>query len=104
MATYKLNYSGENIDELLAKVDNIHTGDASTAGLVKLSDSLESDSDASAGVAATPKAVKRVATDASQLKKNKLDKPVDPVVGQFLRVKSITDDGDIVLETVALPN
>lgn len=36
-----------------------------------------------------------------QLKEEKLDKPDNPVVGQLLRVKSITDDGDIVLETVA---
>lgn len=39
--------------------------------------------------------------DVSQLKKNKLDKPNNPVVGQFLRVKSISDTGEIVLETMA---
>lgn len=32
---------------------------------------------------------------------SKLDKPANPTIGQILRVKSITDDGDIVLETVA---
>lgn len=37
----------------------------------------------------------------SQLKKDKLDKPNNPVVGQFLRVKSISDTGEIVLETMA---
>lgn len=35
------------------------------------------------------------------LKEDKLDKPNNPVVGQFLRVKSISDTGEIVLETMA---
>lgn len=39
--------------------------------------------------------------DISQLKENKLDKPNNPVVGQLLRVKSISDTGEITLETVA---
>lgn len=37
----------------------------------------------------------------SKLKEDKLDKPNNPVVGQFLRVKSISDTGEIVLETMA---
>ena len=37
----------------------------------------------------------------SELKEDKLDKPSNPVVGQFLRVKSISDTGEIVLETMA---
>ena len=37
----------------------------------------------------------------SELKEDKLDKPNNPVVGQFLRVKSISDTGEIVLETMA---
>ena len=37
----------------------------------------------------------------NQLKEDKLDKPNNPVVGQFLRVKSISDTGEIVLETMA---
>lgn len=37
-----------------------------------------------------------------QLKEDKLDKPSNPVVGQFLRVKSISDTGEIVLES-AIP-
>lgn len=36
-----------------------------------------------------------------ELKEDKLDKPNNPVVGQFLRVKSISDTGEIVLETMA---
>lgn len=37
----------------------------------------------------------------SQLKKDKLDNPANPVVGQILRVKSIDKTGKIVLETAA---
>lgn len=61
MSNYKLKYSGEKIDEILTKADGMSevvpaTGE--TAGKVKLSDATDSESDASAGVAATPKAVK----------------------------------------------
>lgn len=38
----------------------------------------------------------------SQLKKDKLDNPANPVVGQILRVKSIDETGKIVLETAAV--
>lgn len=34
------------------------------------------------------------------LKEDKLDKPANPVIGRFLRVKSISDTGEITLETV----
>lgn len=37
----------------------------------------------------------------SQLKKDKLDNPANPVVGQILQVKSIDETGKIVLETAA---
>lgn len=37
----------------------------------------------------------------SQLKKDKLDNPANPVVGQILRVKSIDETGKIMLETAA---
>lgn len=37
----------------------------------------------------------------SKLKKDKLDNPANPVVGQILRVKSIDETGKIVLETAA---
>ena len=37
----------------------------------------------------------------SQLKEDKLDSPANPVVGQVLRVKSISDTGEITLETVS---
>lgn len=63
----------------------------------------------SAGVAAkSAKGIKdsmeRIAENTkavSQLKKDKLDNPANPVVGQILRVKSIDETGKIVLETAA---
>lgn len=61
MSNYKLKYSGEKIDEILTKADGMSevvTATGETAGKVKLSDATDSESDASAGVAATPKAVK----------------------------------------------
>lgn len=60
MATYKLKYSGEKIDELLTKTDNLGTGSGTTSGTVKLSDAVDSDSGVADGVASTPKAVKQV--------------------------------------------
>ena len=39
--------------------------------------------------------------DISQLKEDKLNKPANPVVGKVLRVKSISDTGEITLETVS---
>lgn len=61
MSNYKLKYSGEKIDEILTKADSMSevvTATGETAGKVKLSDATDSESDASAGIAATPKAVK----------------------------------------------
>ena len=61
MANYKLKYSGEKIDEILTKADGmveVGTATGETAGKVTLSDSVNETSDASSGVAATPKAVK----------------------------------------------
>lgn len=61
MATYKLNYSGEKIDEILAKADNmteVGSATGTTAGKVKLSDATNSESGVAGGTAATPKAVK----------------------------------------------
>nr|DAP59116.1 MAG TPA: hypothetical protein [Caudoviricetes sp.] len=61
MSNYKLKYSGEKIDEILTKADGMSevvTATGETAGKVKLSDATDSESDVSAGVAATPKAVK----------------------------------------------
>ena len=37
MANYKLNYSGEKIDELITKIDNVGTGTDTKSGTVKLS-------------------------------------------------------------------
>ena len=38
--------------------------------------------------------------DISRLKENKLDKPNNPVVGQLLRIKTVNEDGSVVLESV----
>ena len=58
MANYKLKYSGEKIDELLTKIDNLGAGTDAKSGTVKLSSATDSDSGVSDGVAATPAAVK----------------------------------------------
>ena len=58
MANYKLKYSGEKIDELLTKIDNLGTGTDAKSGTVKLSSATDSNSGVSDGVAATPAAVK----------------------------------------------
>lgn len=43
----------------------------------------------------------KVGEAVGELKQDKLDKPTAPVVGQVLRVKSISDTGEITLETVS---
>ena len=63
MANYKLNYSGEKIDELLTKIDNLGTGTDTKSGTVKLSNATDSNSGVSDGVAATPKAVSQLKAD-----------------------------------------
>lgn len=57
---YKLKYSGEKIDKLLAKIDNLGTGNDTTAGILKLSDDANETYGVSDGIAATPAAVKSV--------------------------------------------
>lgn len=72
MANYKLNYSGEKIDELLTKIDNLGTGTDTKSGTVKLSSATDSNSGVSDGVAATPSAVSQLKTD-MDTKANKTD-------------------------------
>lgn len=70
MSNYKLKYSGEKIDEILTKADGMSevvTATGETAGKVKLSDATDSESDVSAGVAATPKAVSQLKEDIDKL-------------------------------------
>lgn len=55
MLNYKLNYSGEKIDELLRKIDGIGIGSKEKAGLLKLTDDLNDFQD---GLTVTPQAVK----------------------------------------------
>lgn len=57
---YQLKYSGEKIDELLTKTDNLGTGNDTTAGILKLSDAVNETYGVSDGIAATPAAVKSV--------------------------------------------
>lgn len=66
MANYKLNYSGEKIDELLTKTDNLGTGNDTTAGILKLSDAVNETYGVSDGVAATPAAVKSALDSAEE--------------------------------------
>lgn len=87
MATYKLNYSGEKIDEILAKADNmteVGTATSETAGKVKLSDATNETSDVSSGVAATPKAVSQLKEDVFK----KIDKPSVADEGKTPRAKN----------------
>ena len=55
MDNYKLNYSGEKIDTLLGKIDDIGIGSKEKAGLLKLTDDLNDFQD---GLTVTPQAVK----------------------------------------------
>lgn len=54
-----------------------------------------------AGIENNSKKIKETVTAVNELTENKLDKPNNPVVGQFLRVESISNTGEIMLETVA---
>ena len=53
----------------------------------------------------TDKQIEQISNDltqkTNQLKEDKLNKPANPVVGKVLRVKSISDTGEITLETVS---
>ena len=76
MANYKLKYSGEKIDEILTKADNmteVGIATSETAGNVKLSDATNETYDASYGVAATPKAVKAAYDAAISAMRGKID-------------------------------
>ena len=63
---YQLKYSGEKIDELLTKIDNLGTGNDTTAGILKLSDSTNETHGVSDGIAATPSAVKSALDSAEE--------------------------------------
>lgn len=68
MANYKLKYSGEKIDELLTKIDNLGTGTDTNSGTVKLSSATDSNSGVSDGVAATHSAVSKLNDDLVEFK------------------------------------
>ena len=63
MANYKLNYSGEKIDELLGKIDGIGIGSKEKAGLLKLTDDLN---DSQSGITVTPQTVKSALESVAQ--------------------------------------
>lgn len=94
------------------------SGDNAASSASAASDSAKSASDnasaASGSATAAQKSAKKAQTlvdgipddyatalkDISRLKENKLDKPNNPVVGQLLRIKTVNEDGSVVLESV----
>lgn len=74
------------------------SADASAASAADAKKTLES---ISADYSTLSGKVDKNTSGIRDLKEDKLDKPNNPVVGQFLRVKSISDTGEIVLETMA---
>ena len=105
MATYKLNYSGEKIDEILAKADNMtEVGSATgeTAGKVKLSDATDSESGVADGTAATPKAVKAAYDAASAAGKTADDLSTKVEQNTTDIAKNATDVGQLKEDTAKL--
>lgn len=94
------------------------SGDNAASSASAASDSAKSASDnasaASGSATAAQKSAKKAQSlvdgipddyatalkDISRLKENKLDKPNHPVVGQLLRIKTVNEDGSVVLESV----
>lgn len=94
------------------------SGDNAASSASAASDSAKSASDnasaASGSATAAQKSAKKAQSlvdgipddyatalkDISRLKENKLDKPNNPVVGQLLRIKTVNEDGSVVLESV----
>ena len=93
MANYKLKYSGEKIDELLTKIDNLGTGTDENSGTVKLSSATNSDSGVSDGVAATPAEASEVSFMASDRVTlpavSPVAVPTSVIPSAFVRISSI---------------
>lgn len=105
MATYKLNYSGEKIDEILAKADNmteVGSATGTTAGKVKLSDATNSESGVAGGTAATPKAVKAAYDAASAAAKTADDLSTKVEKNTTDIAKNATDVSKLKEDTAAL--
>lgn len=74
---------------------------AAAASATNAAANAKSASDAAQKIEDSAEKIDKNAAEVSQLKEDKLNKPESPVVGQLLRVKSISDTGEITLETVA---
>ena len=74
---------------------------AAAASATNAATSAKSASDAAQKIEDSAEKIDQNAAAVSQLKEDKLNKPEVPVVGELLRVKSISDTGEITLETVA---
>ena len=101
MANYKLNYSGEKIDELLGKIDDIGIGSKEKAGLLKLTDNLN---DSQSGLAVTPQAVKSAIKD--QFKTVTATFTVDgwtAVNGKYTQSKTVTNSETFTIKNVLPP-
>ena len=108
MANYKLNYSGEKIDELLGKIDDIGIGSKEKAGLLKLTDDLN---DSQGGLAVTPQAVKSAVEEVTgkikdQFKTVTATFTVDgwtAVNGKYTQSKTVTNSGAFTIKNVQPP-
>lgn len=86
--------AGSAADAEAAKTAAAESSTAAAKSAADADRTANSIKDSMAQIAANKEAV-------SYLKEDKLDKPANPVVGQILRVKSISDTGEITLETVS---
>ena len=108
MANYKLNYSGEKIDELLGKIDGIGIGSKEKAGLLKLTDDLN---DSQGGLAVTPQAVKSAVEEVTgkikdQFKTVTATFTVDgwtAVSGKYTQSKTVTNSETFTIKNVLPP-
>lgn len=72
---------------------------AAEASATNAADSAKSASDAAQKIEDSAEKIEKNADAVSQLKEDKLNKPALPVVGELLRVKSVSDTGEVELET-----
>lgn len=108
MANYKLNYSGEKIDELLGKIDGIGIGSKKKAGLLKLADDLN---DSQGGLAVTPQAVKSAVEEVTGKIKDQFLKVSATFSvsgwtntnGKYTQRKTVTNSGVFTIKNVLPP-
>lgn len=112
MANYKLNYSGEKIDELLGKIDDIGIGSKEKAGLLKPTDDLN---DSQGGLAVTPQAVKSALESATKEITGKIKDQFKTVAatftvngwtavsGKYTQRKTVTNSGAFTIKNVQPP-